>query len=358
ISGAQITALMNEPITIATTNKLRLGGTTVARTYVGSRQVHKAYLGAQLVYDDSTTAPTPGGGSDPDPVLTDFPDATNTGYLPTGQTLTRVPEQITSGPGWAWMTVYGQPCVNIYEDGAVLSGLDINGAIYNNGSQNPHAACSNVTIDKCRVRGTGEENWVITLGPNSTIRDSEIGGGADGVTTVAIGILSGYYAGNQAQNTILRCNIHHVEHGMRVDGNTLVQDSYFHDFLMDNPANHTDVIMCTAGTGITMLHNTFECGVNNSGIFIQWQTGNVQIGTVTIEHNYFQFLSKYDANPSWGISYENKGVANPAQTTIKDNVFDLAFKTTWGSGAASAPAGFVASGNVYTDDSPVVIEEV
>lgn len=285
-----------------------------------------------------------------------FPSAANTGYLPTGQTLTKVPEQLTSGPGWAWMTVYGQQCVNVYDDDVVLSGLDINGPIYNNGTQNPSQSCSGLLIDQCRVRGTGEENWVITLGPNSMIRDSEIGGGADGVTTVAIGVLSGYYAGAQAQNTILRCNIHHVEHGMRVDGNTLVKDSYFHDFLMDNPANHTDVIMCTAGTGITMLHNTFECGVNNSGIFIQWQTGNVQIGTVTIEQNYFQFLSKYGANPSWGISYENKGVANPAQTTIKDNVFDLEFKTVWGSGAAQAPAGFVASGNTYTDSMAVVVE--
>lgn len=284
-----------------------------------------------------------------------YPDATNTG-VPTGQTLTAVPGQLTSGPGWAWMTVYGQPCVNIYDDGAMLSGLDINGPIYNNGGQSPRTACSNVVIENCRIRGTGEENWVITLGPGSTIRDCEIGGGANGTTTVAIGILSGYYAGTQATNTILRCNIHHVEHGMRVDGNTIVQDSYFHDFIMDDPGNHTDCIMCTAGTDMHFIHNTFEAGVTSSGLFIQWQTGNTPIGTVEVRDNYFKFLTKAGAVPTWGFSYENKGVANPSQTTIVNNVWDAAFKTTNGSGAAQAPAGFAASGNVYTDASVVVIE--
>lgn len=295
------------------------------------------------------SAQTSGGSSD-------FPDASNTGYAPTGQSLTAVPGTLTSGTGWAWTTVYGTACVNVYDDNVTLTGLDINGPIYNNGGQNPHTACSGLVIDRCRVRGTGEENWVITLGPNSTIRDTEIGGGANGVTTPGIGILSGYYAGSQATNTILRCNIHHVEHGMRVDGNTTVQDSYFHDFLMNDAANHTDVIMCTAGTGMQFLHNTLECGVNNSGIFIQWETGNVQIGTVDVERNYFKFLSKDGANPSWGMSYENKGVANPSQTTIKNNLFDTAFKTTSGTGAVQAPNGFTASGNTYKDSTNVVVE--
>lgn len=288
-----------------------------------------------------------------------FPDVTNTGYAPTGQSLITVPGQLTSGAGWQWTTVYGQPCVNIMQDNVTLTGLDINGPIYNNWSQNPNNACSGLLIDRCRVRGTGEGNWVITLGGNSMIRDSEIGGAADGVTTTGgIGVLSGYYAGSVATNTILRCNIHHVEHGMRVDGNTIVQDSYLHDFIMDEPSNHTDVIMSTAGTGMVFRHNTFECGVNNSGLFFQWQTGNVLMGTVTIDDNYFQFLAKGGAVPSWGIAYENRGVANPAQTTITNNIFDTAFKTTWGSGAAHAPAGFVASGNKYADDTNVIIEAV
>lgn len=287
----------------------------------------------------------------------DFPNASNTGYIPTGQALTAVPGTVTSGNGWEWTTIYGVQCVNITADNVTLTGLDINGPIYNGGDcGRPQIAHSGFVIDRCRIRGTGGDDWVITLGENSLIRDTDIGGGANGTTTVGIGILSGYYAGSVVKNTILRCNVHHVEHGMRVDGNTLVQDSYFHDFLMDDPMNHTDVVMSTAGTDMSFVHNTLECGVNNSGIFIQWQTGNVQIGTVTIRDNYFQFLAKDGAAPSWGVSYENKGVANPTQTTIQDNVFDLAFKTTPGSGAAQAPAGFVASGNIYTDSSAVTIE--
>jgi hypothetical protein len=51
-----------------------------------------------------------------------YPDATNTG-VPAGTTLTSVPAQATTGPGWSYNTT--TQTLNVTTSGTVLSGLNI-----------------------------------------------------------------------------------------------------------------------------------------------------------------------------------------------------------------------------------------
>ena len=151
---------------------------------------------------------------------------------------------------------------------------------------------------------------------------------------------------------VQRVNIHHTVHGMRVDGNTTVADSYLHDFPMGDAGwtdAHTDGIMCTAGADVTIRHNRFESG-NTAPFFVQWQTGNVKISGYTIEDNYFVGVRKNGQLSSYGVFFENKGIATVP--VIRNNTFAGEFQA----GHILAPRGSSVSGNVTTAGSPASVE--
>src|SRR4030095_5056426 len=112
--------------------------------------------------------------------------------------------------------------------GTVLDALDIQGAVYSAGGHDARTALQ-VSITRCRIRGVGENNFVLTVGPGSNVSDTEGGGGLDGRTTISsLGILTGNWTKAQALSTFSRVNVHHVVQGFRQDGDTLIQDSYVH----------------------------------------------------------------------------------------------------------------------------------
>lgn len=290
--------------------------------------------------EPTTATPAPTATSTPTPQPSGWPDASTTG-VPAGTTLVKVPTEQTSGTGWRWDGAR----VVVTADNAVLSGLDVNGPVYN-----PR---SGVTIKNSWIRCTGERDWCVELGTGSTLTDTEIGGGANGSTFQgSIGVLSGYWASGQARNLVQRVNIHHTVHGMRVDGDTTVVDSYLHDFPMGEAGwetAHTDGIMCTAGANVTIRHNRFETG-NTAPFFVQWQTGNVRISGYLVEGNYFLGVAKNGQLSSYGVMFENKGIA--ATPTIRDNTFGGTFQA----GHILAPRGSSVTSNATTSGSPASVE--
>jgi hypothetical protein len=219
--------------------------------------------------------------------------------------------------------------------------------VYNNGATNAQSA-GPITVTDTRIRCENENNWCLTLGPGSTVSDSEVGGGADGQTFIgAIGVLTGNWSKGQALTTITRVNVHHVVQGFRIDGDTTLTDSYLHDVVMGDPplaGAHSEDVFTTAGSNITIQHNTMSYG-NTACLFVQCETGNVPIGTFKVTDNQFIGVTHLGEQSSFGVDIENKDIAGPI--TVANNVFTL--RPTWQVGPAQAPAGTSNTGNTYTD---------
>lgn len=285
------------------------------------------------------------------PPSTGWPDATNTG-VPAGTVLRRVPQDVTSGPGWAWRTIGGEGVLDVNTPGAVLDALDVQGPIYSNGGTDPRSAIK-ATITRCRVRGVGEGNFILTVGPGSLVTDCDVGGGLDGTTYLGtLGILSGNYSKAQALTTFQRVNLHHCVQGFRQDGDTLIQDCYVHNVTMGEIAGaHSECVFISAGQNNTIRHCTMISG-NSAVIFVQGgQTGNTAVNALVIDGNRVMAETRGGEQSSFGVSVENKSIG-PVKPQVTNNVFD---KTGWQVGAAQAPAGSVTGGNTYTDGSPVTV---
>ncbi|WP_457187327.1 hypothetical protein [Nocardioides sp. P5_E3] len=257
-----------------------------------------------------------------------YPDASNTGVR--ASRLIAVPSQSTSGPGWRWDGAK----VVVTRDGARISRLDVNGAVFND----KHG----VVIKNSRIRCTNEESWCVTLGSGSTLRDSEVGGGEDGTSfQPSIGVLSGDYDSRQTPNLVLRVDIHHTVHGMRVDGDTTVLDSYLHDFPMGDAGwedAHTNGIMCTAGSDVLIRHNTIVTG-NTAPVFVQWQEGNVGIASYRIRNNLIVGVERHGQLSSYGVMFEDQGIDR--LPVIRANKFKGAFQA----GHILAPRGSTVTDN-------------
>ena len=290
--------------------------------------------------ETTSATPTETTSATPTQTTSGIPDASNTG-VPAGTSLVSVPGQQRQGPGWKWDGAR----VVVTQDNAVISGLDVNGAVYN--------GKKGVIIKNSRIRCTKERDWCVTLGAGAILTDSEIGGGVDGSTfQPSIGVLSGYWASGQAGNVVRRVNIHHTVHGMRVDGDTTVVDSYLHDFPMGQSGwetAHTDGIMCTAGASVTVRHNRLETG-NTAPFFVQWQSGNVKISGYLIENNYIVGVKQNNQLSSYGVFFENKGIAS--SPVIRNNTFAGVFEA----GHILAPRGSSVTGNVTTDGESASVE--
>ena len=296
------------------------------------------------VAQPDTGKPTASRSTSP---LAAFPDAASTG-VPTGTALKRVPEDLQSGSGW-----HTTPTGTVIIDRAdvVLSGLDIRANVQNDG-------LSGLQVQNTRIRCVDENDWCLVLGPGAVVRDTEVGGLADGQTfSTAVGIYSGAPG---APSLIQRVNLHHLMNPLRTDGNTVVSDSWIHDVPMGDAVYdarlgrtrtdmHTDGLMTTRGGGIVVRHNRFSGG-NTACLFVQWDVTDStapRVGSVTVEDNLFMSDERHDQDSSWAVAIETPGVDGPV--TVRRNTFEQG----WGVGPIKVPPGAVVSENRYTDGSPV-----
>ncbi len=249
-----------------------------------------------------TSSPTSSQGGTPAgcasrPSACGYPDASNTG-VPAGTTLVRVPEQVTSGPGWAWDP---RGWISITGNGAVLDGILVNATIDVN-------TADNVTIRNSRIV-TGGEGFGISLrhAGSVTIAASEIAAPAG--NRLMVGIKDIY--GDSASPTIRGNDISGTSTGVQVDQG-LIQDNYIHDlgFISGDHVNGT-----TSNGGsqqLTIRHNTVFNQVGQTDAISLFQDFGAQANRI-IDNNLVAgggYTIYAGANPGKEASATNIQVTN------------------------------------------------
>lgn len=290
-----------------------------------------------------TTSPTPTPTTTTAPVAGTWSSA----GVPSGVTLRVVPTQVTSGAGW---TADGSGNVTVTSSGVTLDGLDIRGRV--------DVRAGSFTLKNSRIRCVGENDWCIALPAHSAIRNSEIGGGADGRTYGhAVAVWTG---DSNAGNVIDGLLIHHQISGIRLDGGTTVTNSWIRDLPMGDPVknlatgqvnydDHSGGIMSTFGANVVLRGNRVEGG-NTANVFVQHDVTDASAPTISnwlVENNDFVNVSKNGQVCSWGFRVESNGVTSPV--TVRNNTFTRGWQVT----PYGVPSYTSRSGNVYTDGVPI-----
>ncbi len=190
----------------------------------------------------TTATTTPSGMTNcvTQPSRCGYPDATNTG-VPAGTTLRRVPQDVTSGPGWVWDSRGWLQA----SSGAVVSDVIVSGTINVGGS--------NITVKNSRIL-VGGETWGIGLqhATNAVISNNEIGilGGSP---RLMVGVKDIY--GDSTGTQVLRNNVANTSTGIQVyEG--LIADNYIHDMGYAS-GDHINGTTSNGGTKMmTVRHNT------------------------------------------------------------------------------------------------------
>jgi parallel beta-helix repeat protein len=195
----------------------------------------------------SSAEPT-GTGCTAEPSACDYPDSSSTGAP--GTNLPRVPDDVTSGPGWHYDT---RGWVEISGTGAVFSGYQVHTGL--------NVSASNVTI-KNNVIDLDGPGWGIALrrSRSTTIDHNTIRGTTN--QPCDNGIRDIY--GDSDDVTITANNIYYCSSAINhFDAGGLIKDNYFHDLghpcLTDDPnCGHFNGIQLGSGTGplMTIDHNT------------------------------------------------------------------------------------------------------
>lgn len=180
----------------------------------------------------------------------------------------------------------------IWEAGAVLDGLDIQGCLSVN-APNVVVRNSRISCDDPTLRAVS-----LTGAPGFVMEDSEIV--SDGSAEVAIG-WSGY--------TLRRVDIHGAQDGPRLGSDVTIVDSYIHDLVRD-PDVHTDAMQSTSGTNILVRHNTLDPRQQgsedylNSAVQLGTETGSQKLADALFEGNFFNG-GAYSVNVSCTANVED-----------------------------------------------------
>lgn len=194
--------------------------------------------------------PTPTSTAPPPAPLT-FPDASTTG-VPEGTALKRIPEDITSGPGWRWDA---RGWVSVYGDGAVFEGYRTR--------LNVDITASNV-VARNNLLEFDSNSWGFSLRhtTNVTIERNTIHGGST-AETVCDNAIRDIYADSDGVK-ILKNNIYGCSSGINAfSRGGLIQGNYIHDLGYTCPGGdpdcgHFNGIQLASGSGplMTIQNNT------------------------------------------------------------------------------------------------------
>jgi hypothetical protein len=240
-------------------------------------------------------APTPG--------TCGYPSAATTG-VPAGTTLTSVPSQVTSGPGWTWNAITNT--VVVTGNGTVLSGLSISGTL--------QVSASNVTVKNVQVVTGGNFGISLTHTAGVTIQNSTISG--QNSTTGRVGSAIDDVYGDSTGMTLKYNNISNFKTGIQIS-NGLVDSNYIHD-----PG--------------------YVAGDHTNGFYVNGGTQPLTIQNNTI----FDPLGQTDAiNLDAGTPGPGAPVANK---TIKNNLLAGGSYTIYGGAASGSPTtNIVITGNQF-----------
>jgi len=221
-----------------------------------------------------------------------YPGPANTG-VPVGTTLTSVPAQVASGPGWSYNASTSTVVVTV--KGTVISGLSIAGTLQVN--------ADNVTVKNVKVTSGGNFGISLTHASGVTIENSTISGQNATTGRVAYAIDDIY--GDSTGIIINADNISSFRTAIQVSTG-LVENNYIHD-----PG--------------------FQSGDHTNGIYVNGGTQPLTISGNTI----FDSLGQTDAiNLDAGTPGPSVPVANK---TIKNNFLAGGSYTIYGGAASGSP---------------------
>ncbi len=180
------------------------------------------------------------------------------------------PVPVTPGPGNTGVpagTVLSAPTdgFTVTTPGAVIDSRDIVGSVI--------IDAPNVVITRSRFTGNGDDYAILVDSGNVIIEDSEIRGGY-------------HVAGLAFDNwTARRLNVHDVPaDGFKLGNNTILQDSWLHDFTPD-PLVHADGVQMQYGVQYASVSHNYIDVAGNSAIFLAPDEGPSTNGPVAIVDN-------------------------------------------------------------------------
>ncbi|GAB3772271.1 hypothetical protein GCM10027600_31740 [Nocardioides ginsengisegetis] len=171
-----------------------------------------------------------------------YPDATNTGIAP--GPLLRVPQDVTSGPGWhydprGWIEIDGPGAV--FDRKQTHLGLDV--------------VAPDVTISNSLILASGDTIAIsLRRAHRVTIRDNEIAGG-EALGPERLGVAIKDIFSDTTGIRVLRNEIRYASTGVQIDAG-LIEDNYIHDLgLVDG--DHVNGTTSNAGVHLLEIrHNT------------------------------------------------------------------------------------------------------
>ncbi len=224
-----------------------VAGPTVTKTVTKTKTVTPSPSPTTTTSSASPTttapaSPTPTPTDTPPPVGADFPNATNTGPV-AGTVLKRVPEDVTSGPGWHYDT---RGWVEVDGEGATFNGFITNVGV--------DVTANNVTISNNSVTCADCDFGISLRNTTNAVVKNNIVKGTN-ATTGRIGAGIKDIFGDDINPKILANNIYYTSTGVQGDTG-LIQDNYIHDMGFQN-GDHLNGQTDNGGDGpLTINHNT------------------------------------------------------------------------------------------------------
>ena len=277
--------------------------------------------------------PSMGTGCAAKPSSCGYPDATTTG-VPTGTVLKRVPQDVSSGPGWTYDT---RGWISIDGAGATFSGYSVTAPI--------DVLANNVTVSNVSMF-IGGETWAIGLrhAQGVTISNVKIAAPDLSSNRLLVGIRDVY--GDVDTLTVSKNDISGTSTGIQVHAG-LIEDNYVHD-LGFRSGDHTNGFMSNAGSkSLTIRHNTMFNQYGQTDAISLFQDFGTQSNRV-VEDNFM-------AGGGYTIYAGGGSLGAPTNITVRNNKFSTKYFSTSGSyGPVTAWVSNTTnswSGNVWADGS-------
>ncbi|MEV4312829.1 hypothetical protein [Actinocrispum sp. NPDC049592] len=241
-----------------------------------------------------------------------FPDASNTGWQPTGVKLTTAGVNLTPDREF-----------QINTPGAVIDGKDIQGCV--------SIKANNVTIKRSRVRCDSYFPIRIYEGiKGAVIEDTEIDGMNSGETNAAVGF----------ENYVLRrVNIHNAGEGPHMGANVVVENSYVHD-LANCPICHNDAIQSSGALNVVLRHNTFINDADGKNAVVRIATEQGDSHNFLVENNLL-------AGGNYAVQVRSQGNGFPENVRVINN----RIVPTWRFGPFDVVDGKIEATGNFRDDN-------
>lgn len=273
-----------------------------------------------------------------------YPDARNTGPLKSIVPV-RVPEDRTSGPGWAWEPSFNR--LRITGAGAVVDGIEVHAPVVIDApdvtlSNSIVMACNEIFVVGVRAGNPGDGYD----GRNAKIIHNRLG--CDGASTArADRGVSDVYAAATGLN-VIRNDIFNVSNGVTAEATAVIRGNWIHD-LGNKPGDHhsglsthgqasrivfdlnTVLLSQTGVSGAITVYSDFGAAKNVSitrnlvsgGSYCVYggDSGDFgpAAGNITMQYNRFSRI--YGANKHCGL-YGEDAAYSPAAGEWSGNVWD------------------------------------